>query len=102
MEMQRIPFEKRLGTMLKVDLRRMFKSRLFYILLACALIVSIVLTVLLCMIDGQENINPQTGEVTIMKVRKACGSLSALSRWKRPSLKPPLGKWIWPPWEIWM
>ena len=67
MEMQRNPFEKRLGTMLKVDLRRMFKSRLFYILLACALFVSIVMTVMLCMIDGQENINPQTGEVTIMK-----------------------------------
>ena len=67
MEMQRNPFEKRLGTMLKVDLRRMFKSRLFYILLACALFVSIVMTVMLCMIDGQENINPQPGEVTIMK-----------------------------------
>ena len=67
MEMQRNPFQKRLGTMLKVDLRRMFKSRLFYILLACALLVPIVMTVMLCMMDGQENVNPQTGEITIME-----------------------------------
>ena len=67
MEMQKNPFQKRLGTMLKVDLRRMFKSRLFYILLACALLVPIVMTVMLCMMDGQENVNPQTGEITIME-----------------------------------
>lgn len=67
MEFQKTPFKKRLGTMLKVDLRRMFKSRLFYILLACALLVPVVMTVMLCMMDGQENVDPQTGEVTVME-----------------------------------
>ena len=67
MEMQKNTFKKRLGTMLKVDFRRMFKSRLFYILLACALLVPIVMTVMLTMMDGQENIDRQTGEVTIME-----------------------------------
>lgn len=60
-------FGKRLGSMLKVDLRRMFKSKLFYILIACALLVPIVMTVMLTMMDGQESTNPQTGEVTIME-----------------------------------
>lgn len=54
-------------SMLKVDLRRMFKSRTFYILLACALLIPIVMTVMLTMMDGQEQVNPQTGEVTIME-----------------------------------
>ncbi len=54
-------------SMLKVDFRRMFKSKLFYILIACALLTPIVMTVMLTMMDGQESTNPQTGEVTIMK-----------------------------------
>jgi len=32
-------FSQRLGSMLKVDFRRMFKSKTFYILIACALVV---------------------------------------------------------------
>ena len=54
-------------SMLKVDFRRMLKSRTFYILLACSLLIPIVMTVMLTMMDGQEQINPQTGEVTIME-----------------------------------
>ncbi|MBQ8311560.1 MAG: ABC transporter permease subunit [Clostridia bacterium] len=60
-------FGKRLKSMLKVDFRRMLKSRLFYILIACALLVPIVMTVMLTMMDGQESVNQQTGEVTIME-----------------------------------
>ena len=62
-----VSFGKRLGSMLKVDFKRMLKSKLFYILIACALLVPIVMTVMLTMMDGQESTDPQTGEVTIME-----------------------------------
>ena len=60
-------FGKRLKSMLKVDFRRMFKSKLFYILIACALIMPILMTVMMTMMDGQESVNQQTGEITIME-----------------------------------
>ena len=53
--------------MLRVDFLRMFKSRTFYIILATALLVPVVMTVMLVMMDGQESTNPQTGEITIME-----------------------------------
>ena len=62
-----VTFGKRMKSMLKVDFRRMFKSRLFYILLATALLVPVVMTVMLTMMDGQESVNQQTGEVTVME-----------------------------------
>ncbi len=64
---EQVSLSKRVKSMLKVDFRRMFRSRLFYILLACALLVPIVMTVMLTMMDGQETVNQQTGEVTIME-----------------------------------
>lgn len=63
----KVTFKKRLSSMLCVDIRRMLKSRVFYIIIACALIVPIVMTVMLVMMDGQESVNQQTGEVTIME-----------------------------------
>ena len=60
-------FSERMKSMLRVDFRRMFKSRTFYILIACALLVPIVMTVMLTMMDGQETVNQQTGEVTVME-----------------------------------
>lgn len=60
-------FGKRLGSMLRVDFKRMLKSRLFYILIACALIMPILMTVMMSMMDGTESINQQTGEVVIMQ-----------------------------------
>ena len=67
----RISFEKislgdRLKSMLKVDFKRMFKSKLFYILLACALVMPILMTVMMAMMDGSVSVNPQTGEESIM------------------------------------
>ena len=56
-----IAFGKRVRSMLKVDIRRMLKSRLFYILIACALLVPIVMTVMLTMMDGTVPIDQQTG-----------------------------------------
>ena len=60
-------FGKRLKSMLRIDMRRMFKSKLFYILIACALIMPILMTVMMSMMDGQESVNQQTGEITIMQ-----------------------------------
>ena len=72
-------FAERVKSMLKVDFRRMFKSRLFYILVACALFVPIVMNVMLTMMDGQESVNQQTGEVTVLEgpdsVWQSIGSL---------------------------
>ncbi|MBQ8403517.1 MAG: ABC transporter permease [Clostridia bacterium] len=60
-------FGKRLKSMLKVDFRRMFKSRLFYILIACALLVPIVMVVMMTMMDGSVSVDPQTGVETVMQ-----------------------------------
>ena len=67
MKFEKVSFAGRVKSMLKVDFRRMFKSKLFYILIACALLVPMVMTVMLTMMAGQETTNPQTGEVTVME-----------------------------------
>lgn len=59
-------FSQRLGSMLKVDFRRMFKSKHFYILLACALLMPILMTVMMTMMDGSVSVDPQTGTETVM------------------------------------
>ena len=53
--------------MLKVDFRRMLKSKTFYILIACALVMPILMTVMMAMMDGSVSVNPQTGEETVME-----------------------------------
>jgi len=58
---------KRLRSMLKVDFKRMFKSRLFYILLASALLMPILMTVMMSMMDGAVTVNPQTGVESVMR-----------------------------------
>ena len=60
-------FGNRLKSMLKVDFRRMCKSKLFYILIACALVIPILITVMMSMMDGSVSVNPQTGEETVME-----------------------------------
>jgi len=57
----------RLCSMLKVDFLRMSRSKTFYILIATALIIPILMTVMMTMMDGQESVNPQTGEITVMQ-----------------------------------
>ncbi len=64
---EKVSFAGRMKSMLKVDFRRMFKSKLFYILIACALVMPILMTVMMSMMDGQESVNQQTGEITIME-----------------------------------
>lgn len=56
----------RVRTMLKTDLKRMRKSIVFYVLLACALLVPIVMCVMLTMMDGSVSVDPRTGAETIM------------------------------------
>ena len=67
MKFEKISFGKRIGSMLKVDFRRMFKSKLFYILIACALVMPILMTVMMAMMDGSVSVDPQTGVETVMQ-----------------------------------
>ena len=53
--------------MLRVDFRRILKSKLFYIIIAISLLLPIVMTVMMSMMDGTESKNPQTGEITVMQ-----------------------------------
>ena len=64
---EKFDFGKRMKSMLKVDFRRMFKSKLFYILIACALVMPILMTVMMAMMDGSVSVDPQTGVETVMK-----------------------------------
>ena len=63
----KISFLQRLSSMLKVDFRRMFKSRIFYILIACALVMPILMTVMMTMMDGSVSSNPRTGVETVVE-----------------------------------
>ena len=64
---EKIRFGRRVKSMLKVDFRRMFKSKTFYILIVCALVLPIIMTVMMSMMDGSVSVDPQTGEETIMQ-----------------------------------
>ena len=63
---EKISFAGRMKSMLKVDFRRMFKSRTFYIIITCALLMPVLMTMMMAMMDGSVSKNPQTGEETIM------------------------------------
>ncbi len=64
---EKYPFFKQLKSMICVDLRRMLKSKLFYILIACALLMPILMTVMMSMMDGSVSVDPQTGVETVMR-----------------------------------
>ena len=64
---EKISLSERIKSMLKVDFRRMFKSKLFYILIACALVMPILMTVMMSMMDGSVSVDPQTGAETVMQ-----------------------------------
>ena len=77
---QKNSFGKRLKSMLKVDFRRMFRSKLFYILIACALVIPILITVMMTMMDGSVSVDPQTGvETVIHGPENAWQSIGSLS-----------------------
>ncbi|MBQ8248702.1 MAG: ABC transporter permease [Clostridia bacterium] len=60
-------FSKRMKSMLKVDFLRMLRSRVFYIMIACALVMPILMTVMMAMMDGSVSVDPQTGVQTVMQ-----------------------------------
>ncbi len=65
--LKKTSFKRRVGTMLRTDLKRMARSRLFYILLICALLIPVIMTVMMTMMDGTETVDPQTGAVSVME-----------------------------------
>lgn len=52
---------KRLGSMLRVDFRRTFRFRTFYLVILAAFLVPLAMTVMMSMMDGKVSVNPQTG-----------------------------------------
>ena len=56
----------RVGSMLRVDGHRMLRTRSFYIVLLCALLVPILMNVMMTMMDGTVSVNPQTGVETVI------------------------------------
>ena len=60
-------FQKRVKSMLGVDLRRMFTSPLFYIMVGIEFVMPILILVMTTMMDGTVSVNPQTGEETVME-----------------------------------
>lgn len=56
--------QRKLYNMLGVDIRRMFISRLTYIMLAIALVCPVLILVMTTMMDGTVTVNPQTGVET--------------------------------------
>ncbi len=57
----------RYRTMLRTDMRRLFTSRMFYIMLGIALAMPIAILVMTSSLAGTEMKNQQTGEVTVME-----------------------------------
>jgi hypothetical protein len=59
--------QKRLSTMLRVDFKRLFLSRSFYIILIACLLTPILIFVMTTMMDGTVSVDPQTGKETVME-----------------------------------
>ena len=57
--------------MLRVDLRRIFVSRLTYVMLLIALVCPILILVMTTMMDGTTTVNPQTNQVTTIEAFKS-------------------------------
>ena len=53
--------------MLKVDFKRLFLSRSFYIIVAACLLVPILILVMTTMMDGSVTVDPNTGKETVME-----------------------------------
>lgn len=62
---EKVSFKRQLCSMLQVDFKRMFKSKHFYILIVCALLLPVLMTVMMTMMDGSVSVNPQTGIETV-------------------------------------
>lgn len=60
-------FGKRLRSMLKVDFRRLFTTKLFYIMIMVALVIPILVLVMTTMMDGTVSVDPTTGVETVIE-----------------------------------
>lgn len=60
-------FGQKLKTMLAVDCRRMFKSPIFYIMVAVALVIPALILVMTTLMDGTVSVDPQTGAETVIQ-----------------------------------
>ena len=60
-------FKKRLSSMIKVDLRRLFTSSFYYIMIGISFVIPILILVMTTMMSGTESVDPITGEITIME-----------------------------------
>lgn len=59
--------KKRLKSMIKVDFRRMFTSRMYYIMTVIALVIPILVLVMSTSASGTEKIDHKTGEVMVVE-----------------------------------
>lgn len=59
--------KNKLMTMLKVDFRRMFTTKLFYIMIGISIVAPILILVMTTMMDGTVSVNPQTGVETVVE-----------------------------------
>lgn len=64
---QKNSFKKRTTSMLAVDIRRMFTSPLFYIMIGASLVIPILILVMTSMMDGTVMTDPQTGTQTVFE-----------------------------------
>ena len=67
MNFEKNTFKKRITSMLGVDIRRMFTSPLFYIMIGASLVMPILILVMTTMMDGTVSVNPQTGIETVVE-----------------------------------
>lgn len=65
---QRDSFSKRLKSMLAVDFRRMFKTPMFYIMAAVAVVIPILVLVMTTSMSGTTTVDPVTGVETVVEV----------------------------------
>ena len=67
MKFEHNSFGKRLGTMLKVDFRRIFTMPLLYIMVGACLVMPILILVMTTMMDGSVSVDPTTGVETVIE-----------------------------------
>lgn len=64
---EKLSFEKRLKSMLKVDFKRAFTTPLLYIMIGICLVIPILILVMTTMMAGTTTTNPSTGDVTTIE-----------------------------------
>lgn len=67
MDFKRFNFGQRLSSMIKVDLRKLFTTKLFYIMIGICLVTPILVLVMTTLMDGSVTVDPQTGVETVIE-----------------------------------